>query len=188
MEWLAPDREDNCSGLLGRTPLRRDQGRQARIRPGGLFRSSRPDSIETGPRPGVVPWGAADCSGLLGRTPLRRGASLSKIPTVRPYCSGLLGRTPLRHQHVARPVNPPGGLFRSSRPDSIETSRPCRLRRLAACRLFRSSRPDSIETHALRVRAPSCLALFRSSRPDSIETSASSSQSMLASRRIVPVF
>ena len=62
-------------------------------------------------------------------------------------------------------------LFRSPRPDSIETevraSQPCA--RIIA--LFRSLRPDSIET-AGGVEDPfqSYRKLFRSPRPDSIET------------------
>ena len=39
----------NCSGLLGRTPLRQQILVQARREiTAGLFRPSRPDSIETG--------------------------------------------------------------------------------------------------------------------------------------------
>ena len=134
-----------------------------------LFRSSRPDSIET--RSGSThSYGyALDCSGLLGRTPLRQMGRISNLITDMT-------------------------LFRSSRPDSIETrSRITRILRNG--RLFRSSRPDSIETVApvnsvtdilsdcsgLLGRTPlrriigkfivnRIFGLFRSSRPDSIET------------------
>ena len=59
-----------------------------------LFRSSRPDSIETRHiRKGCHH--LADCSGLLGRTPLRQGA-VPGLGLGVMDCSGLLGRTPLR--------------------------------------------------------------------------------------------
>ena len=63
-----------------------------------LFRSSRPDYIET----------------KLGRW---RGLLLGW-----PNCSGLPDRTTLRRQYPATPLRPLAGLFRSSRPDYIETS------------------------------------------------------------------
>ena len=61
-------------------------------------------------------------------------------------------------------------LFRSSRPDYIETT-PAAITDHAPARLFRSSRPDYIET-VLIVRCPveHVTILFRSSRPDYIET------------------
>ena len=110
----------NCSGLLGRTPLRQQILPPGRTAQRGLFRSSRPDSIETRVSIGFSATARADCSGLLGRTPLRR---------VHRGCGG-----------QARV-----GLFRSSRPDSIETLGR-RRRGCPVAALFRSSRPDSIET------------------------------------------
>ena len=84
-----------CSGLLGRTTLRRKElftGNGLGCR---LFRSSRPDYIETGAR--LQPLSMIiNCSGLLGRTTLRRWHG--------------------RQQLWTRPT-----LFRSSRPDYIET-------------------------------------------------------------------
>ena len=60
-------------------------------------------------------------------------------------------------------------LFRSSRPDYIET-----LFLLFGCgisvRLFRSSRPDYIETIMGGAEGWPGVSLFRSSRPDYIET------------------
>ena len=109
----------DCSGLLGRTPLRLPAGLVPLVAPLALFRSSRPDSIETDQTPQMRER-VSDCSGLLGRTPLRlrpwwsrpgvgyglfRSSRPDSIETaVRPgaqtgapgHCSGLLGRTPLR--------------------------------------------------------------------------------------------
>ena len=61
-------------------------------------------------------------------------------------------------------------LFRSSRPDYIETS--CRFAsRSSQSTLFRSSRPDYIETcDAVTDKVRCTFKLFRSSRPDYIET------------------
>ena len=60
-------------------------------------------------------------------------------------CSGLLGRTPLRRVAATDATRYYDTLFRSSRPDSIETpGRRGRYRWTPG--LFRSSRPDSIET------------------------------------------
>ena len=115
-----PYQHEDCSGLLGRTPLRQQILPPGRTAQRGLFRSSRPDSIETRVSIGFSATARADCSGLLGRTPLRR---------VHRGCGG-----------QARV-----GLFRSSRPDSIETLGR-RRRGCPVAALFRSSRPDSIET------------------------------------------
>ena len=114
-----------------------------------LFRSSRPDYIETW-QPSSS-WGAAsvDCSGLPDRTTLRRGRFLpipyrlspncSGLPdrtTLRPistqlwlvswttHCSGLPDRTTLRHGLHELLRTPSTKLFRSSRPDYIETTGP----------------------------------------------------------------
>ena len=65
-----------------------------------LFRSSRPDFIETTPG---------------GSSFVGRGS----------YCSGLPGRTSLRHLAGIRINGNIGGLFRSSRPDFIETASAC---------------------------------------------------------------
>ena len=60
-------------------------------------------------------------------------------------------------------------LFRSSRPDYIETkSRVNLYNRLTT--LFRSSRPDYIETDKNWLAKLRDQSLFRSSRPDYIET------------------
>ena len=86
-----------------------------------LFRSSRPDFIETTRNRGVAAASATHCSGLPGRTSLRRH---SRVERYNPCadCSGLPGRTSLRlrsssHAGCARRRR----LFRSSRPDFIET-------------------------------------------------------------------
>ena len=139
LRWPQP----HCSGLLGRTPLRPGLARRRYARRPRLFRSSRPDSIETecrgcGRKPkrrlfrssrpdsietsrwpveACVPY---NCSGLLGRTPLRRNAVAMRVLRLF-HCSGLLGRTPLRHPGTAPARDLYEILFRSSRPDSIET-------------------------------------------------------------------
>ena len=61
-------------------------------------------------------------------------------------------------------------LFRSSRPDSIETTSRRTPSRSKTRQLFRSSRPDSIETYSDQFVGAEDGVLFRSSRPDSIET------------------
>ena len=71
------------------------------------------------------------------------------------HCSGLLGRTPLRQLAVGVGIVVAGVLFRSSRPDSIETDGMHARWIRAARRLFRSSRPDSIETAATDAVYPS---------------------------------
>ena len=112
----------HCSGLLGRTPLRPVEHACEYPVAATLFRPLRPDSIETGRgRHGATP-ATPDCSGLLGRTPLRRAP--------RPR---------------RRPLRP--GLFRPLRPDSIETPRTCIAHQSTGTYgLFRPLRPDSIET------------------------------------------
>ena len=112
----------NCSGLLGRTPLRRQSWPSALVGQDALFRSSRPDSIETGGYSGRHP---------LLRVPLFRSSRPDSIetrcdaPTPRTFpvcnCSGLLGRTPLRLRGPGEYDPQQTVLFRSSRPDSIET-------------------------------------------------------------------
>ena len=140
----------NCSGLLGRTPLRQTVSGKHLESDTVLFRSSRPDSIET-------------------------VAERSQTAAQRYHCSGLLGRTPLRHlAGLMVERDPPARLFRSSRPDSIETRYPCCPAMESAKSLFRSSRPDSIETLACLLPRGPRAELFRSSRPDSIETAATS--------------
>ena len=91
-----------------------------RGRDGALFRSSRPDYIET---------------------PLQRGRQKQSHLD----CSGLPDRTTLRHHKTTKRIKPMEQLFRSSRPDYIETIAFTRARR-SFLLLFRSSRPDYIET------------------------------------------
>ena len=87
----------NCSGLPDRTTLRRHP--QPRRRPGRL----------------------RHCSGLPDRTTLRPEAVRWVISVIQ-NCSGLPDRTTLRRpgQHPAAAAGV--GLFRSSRPDYIETN------------------------------------------------------------------
>ena len=110
-----------CSGLLGRTPLRPTLAAQGSHTAASLFRSSRPDSIETRCRDATGRNWSPYCSGLLGRTPLRQGSLVEVGQVVRADCSGLLGRTPLRLVVHDDDAAQHAKLFRSSRPDSIET-------------------------------------------------------------------
>ena len=61
----------DCSGLLGRTSLRQDRADEEFHRSDGLFRPSRPDFIETTMPPFGGQKPIQNCSGLLGRTSLR---------------------------------------------------------------------------------------------------------------------
>ena len=138
-----------------------------------------------------------DCSGLPGRTTLRPCSCCSRARTRSEwYCSGLPGRTTLRRQLWSDMFSGHDELFRSSRPDYIETcgATTCRSAPARNCSglpgrttlrlpsrnrtptrlftLFRSSRPDYIETMPWKYRdEPPITQLFRSSRPDYIETS-----------------
>ena len=70
----------DCSGLLGRTLLRRVyEFPKFAFKRGELFRPSRPDSIETQKNYETFAYADTDCSGLLGRTLLRQ--ALPKIWT-----------------------------------------------------------------------------------------------------------
>ena len=77
-------------------------------------------------------------------------------------------------------------LFRSSRPDYIETGGGG-YSGVGAGLLFRSSRPDYIETLLPYEGSNGWEVLFRSSRPDYIETSRSRASESLRPG-IVPVF
>ena len=61
-------------------------------------------------------------------------------------------------------------MFRSSRPDYIETQQTFLPDQHAFPQLFRSSRPDYIETLTAAGHDQLIVTLFRSSRPDYIET------------------
>ena len=115
-----PSAQSYCSGLLGRTSLRRDHLKaltgavKALFRPSRpdfietpklssvtarlslLFRPSRPDFIETSDSKSVPSDSRFHCSGLLGRTSLRRKGTAAAATRPRSDCSGLLGRTSLR--------------------------------------------------------------------------------------------
>ena len=86
-----------------------------------LFRSSRPDSIETGP-PHL--WRPSPGCGLFRSSrpdSIETSAQVEAASSAASYCSGLLGRTPLRRELKKQQGGGGQGLFRSSRPDSIET-------------------------------------------------------------------
>ena len=199
-----------------------------------MFRSSRPDFIETHPHEYRTRGQGPNCSGLPGRTSLRRGIPLSPRDGVRALfrssrpdfieticsvvafgdvlrnCSGLPGRTSLRPAVSSSP-NSASKLFRSSRPDFIETRlpKPVRERRRANCsglpgrtslrppqvRHILALLPDcsglpgrtSLRPPSRRPLRSSRCTLFRSSRPDFIETMAARTQRDQANR-IVPVF
>ena len=86
-----------CSGLLGRTSLRRHVQPHGRHRP-------------------------PNCSGLLGRTSLRLREQRRHGQEFVVHCSGLLGRTSLRPNIFGKHRCPWPPLFRPSRPDFIETA------------------------------------------------------------------
>ena len=176
----------DCSGLLGRTSLRR---------------------MGKAPPYSPVP---PNCSGLLGRTSLRPTARAGK-DVVREHCSGLLGRTSLRQNLVHLCLLLEELLFRPSRPDFIETEN-TRATPTPRFRLFRPSRPDFIETTGTVRLAPAwgadcsgllgrtslrhhgevndpilVVVLFRPSRPDFIETSSRPANTKRA-ETIVPAF
>ena len=109
-----------CSGLPGRTSLRHNLCFPGCGRFVGLFRSSRPDFIETPKASSRERTSGFNCSGLPGRTSLRPLTRLIEA-LVEPNCSGLPGRTSLRRIAVGRGDLNRVLLFRSSRPDFIET-------------------------------------------------------------------
>ena len=80
-----------------------------------------------------------------------------------------------------------GELFRSSRPDYIETLIAAMCHPACPAGLFRSSRPDYIETGFLFHFRDFDPPLFRSSRPDYIETVVPGDR-LHSSDLIVPVF
>ena len=138
----------------------------------GLFRSSRPDYIETTGSARSSFTAGSNCSGLPDRTTLRP-VSQRATNSFALYCSGLPDRTTLRLNTSQEAVYKSLALFRSSRPDYIETGR-LPVFGLGLCALFRSSRPDYIETEWVYDKHRGQIALlFRSSRPDYIETTAS---------------
>ena len=110
-----------------------------------LFRSSRPDYIETILRHQIYDRPATYCSGLPDRTTLRR-RSPPRPPRSDVYCSGLPDRTTLRLRRAGR--YGPACHYCSGLPDRTTLRRYfCRFFRKRETRLFRSSRPDYIETN-----------------------------------------
>ena len=144
-----PDRRTSChcSGLPGRTTLRRTWSAPSFLEKTGLFRSSRPDYIETrAASPGLC----LRSSGLFRSSrpdyiETRRDGG--PIRWFRCHCSGLPGRTTLRLTRVEQSLDLGFRLFRSSRPDYIETLNAALFSKSITARLFRSSRPDYIETN-----------------------------------------
>ena len=104
----------DCSGLPDRTTLRRVR------HSGGHY--ARPD-----------------CSGLPDRTTLRR-YRLYRSESQRSHCSGLPDRTTLRPANIASGLACRSSLFRSSRPDYIETS--CAKRHQQSAWMDCSGLPD----------------------------------------------
>ena len=87
-----------------------------------LFRSSRPDYIETALRATTSAPSLRNCSGLPDRTTLRPPRARRRCWACR-HCSGLPDRTTLRPSLVNASAEVASRLFRSSRPDYIETHR-----------------------------------------------------------------
>ena len=140
----------HCSGLLGRTSLRRQVSILSEINAFLLFRPSRPDFIETRSRHTRSSLMNQYCSGLLGRTSLRQERLNLGLRDAHLHCSGLLGRTSLRQHAARRKQTPLRALFRPSRPDFIETSIKYTGEEYNSS-LFRPSRPDFIETSRVAV-------------------------------------
>ena len=90
-------------------------------------------------------------------------------PRIQIHCSGLPGRTTLRHMCVAGGVTANIILFRSSRPDYIET---IGLLKVILMILNCSGLPGRTTLRLTQLPQPHSvdLLLFRSSRPDYIET------------------
>ena len=112
----------HCSGLQDRTSLRRARLSRCWAFFPSLFRSPRPDFIET--VGGCVGRGRLrwDCSGLQDRTSLRQDFHLLFMIFTPYYCSGLQDRTSLRQPLQYSSSTRSTGLFRSPRPDFIETA------------------------------------------------------------------
>ena len=158
-----------------------------------MFRSSRPDYIETALVRSDLPTSCLHCSGLPDRTTLRlSNLSAGASRNIRLFRSSRPDYIETKNSTNAPPNLPV--LFRSSRPDYIETLkaaagstpvwthcsglpdrttlRPASSRRIGVWPflLFRSSRPDYIETSSTTSFRFHTQTLFRSSRPDYIET------------------
>ena len=138
-------RRTNCSGLPGRTSLR-PYGVFLVFGAGNkLFRSSRPDFIETETKKERLVADEANCSGLPGRTSLRRVHGYTGLVGLNGNCSGLPGRTSLRR--ILQSCSSPGSTDCSGLPGRTSLRRtPCALLYTILMQLFRSSRPDFIET------------------------------------------
>ena len=167
----------DCSGLLGRTSLRLDAAHGAFPQDHALFRPSRPDFIETSPKPAPGTskpaqlfrpsrpdfiettnprtWMvtlSSDCSGLLGRTSLRLVYSVALPYRSKRHCSGLLGRTSLRQIYATPPRG--SGTYCSGLLGRTSLRPPLVWDGLSSpAALFRPSRSDFIETFI-------CVALF----------------------------
>ena len=152
----------DCSGLPDRTTLRRQGRQQASC--GMSDCSGLPDRTTLRrERITIDAARASDCSGLPDRTTLRRGPGRNPIRTIG-NCSGLPDRTTLRPGEYKWNYRAYPELFRSSRPDYIET---CICFSFVALftKLFRSSRPDYIETSII-VGTLCCAGWYCSGLPD----------------------
>ena len=111
----------------------------------GLFRSPRPDFIAHAHRRGESRAHRRDCSGLQDRTSLHRPYARLQEPALRRDCSGLQDRTSLHGLRSARPDrlrhrDCSGLQDRTSLRQSVDTALH------SGKGLFRSPRPDFIET------------------------------------------
>ena len=111
----------DCSGLQDRTSLRRILHRDGPPDSLGLFRSPRPDFIETYNTLRLCSTSLQDCSGLQDRTSLRRFDPRFAQRHFTGDCSGLQDRTSLRRVDGCSGPGVAARLFRSPRPDFIET-------------------------------------------------------------------
>ena len=108
------DEGPDCSGLPDRTTLRRSRPAKRSPPPMELFRSSRPDYIET-IRLSAYGELFSDCSGLPDRTSLRR--------VIARFCGGCLGGLfrSSRLVYILRPERSRGGVARCFREELART-------------------------------------------------------------------
>ena len=134
-----------------------------------MFRSPRPDFIETARWRRGKRRAEPHCSGLQDRTSLRHERQCATAGEIVD-CSALHDRTSLRRLDFGQDVPARTILFRSPRPDFIETAPSSRPRSTSHGSLFRSPRPDFIETARLGPLRSIATYLFRSLGPDSFAT------------------
>ena len=139
----------HCSGLPGRTSLRHRR-RSGGAAPAGGHCSGLPGRTSLRRRsppvssPAMGP--VTDCSGLPGRTSLRLYVRFARVLAGREYCSGLPGRTSLRPILRSIGFGLVGDCSGLPGRTSLRPRMTVKSAKITAT-LFRSSRPDFIETY-----------------------------------------